>query len=130
MNCKSCSNKLTQDEVKNARQGGYPNDFCSPCRKEWKRNANLLKRYGLNLSDYKELLASQEKKCKICNVELLQGKTVVDHCHTTGAVRGLLCYNCNFAIGALKDDVQIALRLVDYLYQTEKENGRLEQLDK
>jgi len=42
-------------------------------------------------------------------------KLVVDHCHEGGQVRGLLCHNCNRALGLLKDDVDTLQKAIDYL---------------
>jgi hypothetical protein len=42
-------------------------------------------------------------------------KIVVDHCHTTGAIRGLLCHNCNRALGLLKDDINVIKNAINYL---------------
>jgi hypothetical protein len=42
-------------------------------------------------------------------------KLMVDHCHATGKVRGLLCHNCNRALGLLKDDKSTIRRALEYL---------------
>jgi len=65
------------------------------------------------------MLVFQDKKCQICEEPLEPKKTVVDHCHATGNVRGLLCYNCNNAIGFLKENIRAALKLIDYIYKNE-----------
>ena len=58
----------------------------------------------------------QNNKCKICEKEF-QSKwdTVVDHCHTTNKVRGLLCRNCNLGIGLLKDNPEFLKRAILHL---------------
>lgn len=54
--------------------------------------------------------------CKICRRPETQRKRLaVDHCHTTGAVRGLLCITCNAEIGHLLDDPEIIRRAADYV---------------
>lgn len=45
-------------------------------------------------------------------------KLVVDHCHDTGKIRGLLCHNCNRALGLLKDSVHTLESAIDYLEKT------------
>jgi hypothetical protein len=82
---------------------------------------STFKKFGVDFTkvEYLKLLESQLGKCAICRgVELRKGKKIrlsVDHCHTTGKVRGLLCGNCNRAIGLLKDDSSLLLKAVLYL---------------
>ena len=56
-------------------------------------------------------------KCEVCGTT--EGKLCIDHCHDTKKPRGLLCHNCNTALGLLGDDVQIILGLSQYLAQSE-----------
>ena len=44
-----------------------------------------------------------------------QRRMHIDHCHDTGAVRGLLCHGCNTGIGSLNDDIELLQRAIDYL---------------
>lgn len=71
-------------------------------------NSGLKLRYGIGLEEYKKLLAGQGDCCKICKSTAPGRKDVnrfaVDHCHTTGKVRGLLCSKCNTAIGLLNEN--------------------------
>ncbi len=70
-----------------------------------------LNRYGLDRADYALLEAMQDGKCGSCgSTETL----VVDHNHNTGQVRGILCQNCNLALGQLHDDPSVARSLADY----------------
>jgi hypothetical protein len=61
-----------------------------------------LKRYGLSEEGYKALLAQQHGRCPICKQKF--DVPCVDHCHSTGRVRGLLCNKCNPGIGYFDDD--------------------------
>ena len=63
-------------------------------------------RYGLTLDQVDALLLAQGHACPICRAPLDDGTRSmhVDHCHTTGNVRGLLCPNCNKGIGHFGDD--------------------------
>ena len=62
------------------------------------------------------MLESQGHVCATCDKTCISGmRLAVDHCHVTGKVRGLLCCNCNRALGLLKDDPKILANLIDYL---------------
>ena len=61
----------------------------------------MKRKYGLTLEAFDELLASQGGGCAICGRPDADN---VDHDHTTGRVRGILCFNCNIAIGQVEDD--------------------------
>lgn len=76
-----------------------------------------LRQYGLTVATWEWLYESQAGKCAICAVELeRRGRgTHVDHDHTTGIVRGLLCRRCNRALGLLKDDETVLASAIRYL---------------
>lgn len=76
-----------------------------------------LGRFGLTEDDYQILLAKQGGKCKICRQpEKTRGRRLaVDHDHGTGRVRGLLCGNCNNALGRMADDPARLRAAADYL---------------
>jgi hypothetical protein len=75
------------------------------------------------LEEYEFLLQKQSNVCAICSkpevrINTFTGKPfalAVDHCHRTGVVRGLLCFNCNIAIGKLKDDAALLRKAADYV---------------
>lgn len=71
--------------------------------------------YGITLEQQEGMKISQDGKCAIC---LEEKKLVVDHCHASGRVRGLLCHSCNKAIGFLKDDMDRIARAIDYLQRS------------
>lgn len=79
-------------------------------------------RYGITLEDYTSLLADQEGCCAVCNVKQVDKPYHfnVDHCHTTGVVRGLLCSPCNVFLGVIKDDVDALKRAITYLERKKK----------
>jgi len=96
--------------------------YCSDtCAADGKTNAYLKRVYGITLEDYEDMYAEQEGLCAICGGEgfLMKDchsiKLVVDHCHHTGAVRGLLCHNCNRALGLLKDSETSLRAAINYL---------------
>jgi hypothetical protein len=76
----------------------------------------LRTKYSMTLAEYNELLASQNGVCAICLGNETYGKAMpVDHDHTTGKVRGLLCHECNRALGIMKDDPALLRAAADYL---------------
>ena len=73
-------------------------------------------RYGITWKDYEDMWAAQKGQCKICLSELKRDKsTHLDHDHTTGIVRGLLCKPCNTGIGFLRDNEFRLARAIAYL---------------
>jgi hypothetical protein len=122
--CPNCNTQVNRP-AKHAR-------FCSEKCKLEKRSSRrrvrqLRDRYGLSIDLYNDMLRKQECCCAVCRVEDPGGHGSgkkqgwhVDHDHTTGKVRGLLCYKCNHAQGLLIT-VEIATRLVDYLRHHQKE---------
>jgi hypothetical protein len=99
--------------------------YCSDeCKDKALRDAYLFRTYGISLQNYEELCKAQDNKCKICNSDgVLRGSfnnstpLVVDHCHTTGKVRGLLCHTCNSALGQFNDSVSTLEKAIEYLTQ-------------
>lgn len=83
----------------------------------WVRRFATLASYGLTEEDYNAMLRAQENRCAACERESWEVKRglFVDHCHKTGRVRGLLCSNCNTAIGLASDDPARLRALADYL---------------
>lgn len=83
----------------------------------------LLRRYGLSLEDYNELLKQQGGVYKICEKpEIAFSKRhnkiyqlSIDHDHVTGKIRGLLCHACNKMLGIIDDDPVILLKAIHYL---------------
>ena len=81
------------------------------------RSQRLLEKYGITLEDFELMLENQNHTCKICatNKPLGVGTWKVDHCHTTGKVRGLLCNNCNLGLGNFKDNAAVLASAIKYL---------------
>lgn len=87
-------------------------------RPDWKnRDINLRRRYKISQADFRLMSDSQGNRCKLCGVHEDERQLVVDHCHDTGEVRGLLCSHCNQGIGFLGDgrDLDIFIQAIDYL---------------
>lgn len=85
------------------------------------RSDHLRLKYQISEDTYDTLLSEQDGKCWIC-VEHM-APPYVDHCHTSGLVRGLLCGNCNKALGLLKDDPTRLERSIEYLTKPAPEIG-------
>lgn len=81
------------------------------------RRRMILRRYGLTPEQYDAMLAEQDGRCAVCRCTSSR-RLHVDHCHETGRVRGLLCFNCNSALGHAKDDTQRLQALIRYLEQS------------
>lgn len=86
------------------------------------RNSRLENRYGLDRGEWQRMFDAQDGKCALCGVEQKGwnrfGDTrplVVDHSHTTGKARALLCGDCNTAIGRFGDDPAKLRAAADYL---------------
>jgi hypothetical protein len=87
------------------------------------RSADLKKNFGITLDDYNVMLESQSGVCAICgNPETTRHNNTdrvrnlaVDHCHTTGKVRGLLCTKCNQGLGNFRDNPDFLAKAISYL---------------
>ena len=87
-----------------------------------------LRKYGISTVEREELLISQDRKCKLCSVEVAfyDGRKVdiptargaLDHCHTTGVIRGVLCSKCNMGLGLFKDNIETMEKAIAYLHKS------------
>lgn len=92
-----------------------------------KNKDGLLKaRFGISLNDYNKMFIDQGGCCSICKIpqSALPKSFAVDHDHITGAIRGLLCDNCNRALGQFKDNVNNLKLAIAYLEKTQ-ENSKV-----
>jgi hypothetical protein len=72
--------------------------------------------YDVSFAEIQGIIYKQKNKCAICENILI--KPQVDHCHITGKVRGVLCPNCNTAIGKLHDNTTLLERAIKYLKES------------
>lgn len=92
--------------------------------KYWEKD--LQKYYKIGIAEYTSMLESQNGLCAICRKPetiIIKGKVLrlsIDHCHTTGKIRGLLCSHCNHAIGKFEDSIDSLKAAITYL---EKHNA-------
>ena len=99
--CKSC---ITRDTV--IRNRKYPRD----CYKS--KQYHLKTRFNLTVEEFDKMVLDRNSTCPICNKIC---KLVVDHCHETNRVRGLLCSVCNSGLGKLGDNKEGLLSAIKYL---------------
>ena len=79
--------------------------------------SHYFKKYGMTKEEYIQFFNNQNGKCKICGKHQseLKRRLAVDHCHITGRIRGLICANCNTAIGFFNDDPVLVGKAKIYL---------------
>ncbi len=120
--CKKC--KTTTRQVRDNR--------CLHCLKSRQvdyniklRESNFKTTHGCTYAKQEEMYIEQKGKCLICkadgHIKFLtrdssnQGRLVVDHCHTSGKVRGLICNACNIGLGVFKDNTETLRSAIKYL---------------
>lgn len=87
-------------------------------------------KYGLTIADYDRMLAEQGGGCALCETtnpvgegnvsNKMQFSFAVDHCHSTGKVRGLLCNPCNRGLGFLQDSAKLLRKAASYIENKEE----------
>jgi hypothetical protein len=127
--CPTCREEKPVDEFKanKAKRDGLSSQ-CKRCianyRSEYykteagkraKRRNKVKQMYGLEYEVYEKMLADQNGACAICRGGFGEVLPCVDHCHTSGRVRGLLCHNCNLGLGKFRDDPDRLRAALDYL---------------
>lgn len=96
---------------------------CEECAVKAYEDGYYMRNYGLVKEQFEVMKEAQNFKCAICGGEGFimnskkthREKLVIDHDHKTGVVRGLLCHNCNRALGLFQDDVEIMQKAIQYL---------------
>lgn len=131
--CRRCN---VEEAVVSFMPDGRKPMFCEPCGEltvlgwqeflEPEHRDDTFRRYrslyGIGMAEYGLLYEAQGGLCLICRA--IDRPLVVDHDHGTGLVRGLLCGQCNSAIGLLQDDPDIATRASKYLRLTKNRKPR------
>ena len=106
--CKSCRNSESKEwNLENKERKSETNRWWS------KKN-----KYSISKEEYLSILESQNELCAICGkhyTDSLYGHLYVDHCHSSGKVRGLLCNHCNTLLGMAKDSLDILDKARQYL---------------
>jgi len=116
--CRRCGREQSQDEFPALSEGKYR---CRDCLTELNQEIQAHRR-GCTAEQYQSLLDTQGGRCAICGVpeghRSCRGKKcrlAIDHDHRTGEIRGLLCNNCNRALGRFKDSIAILESALRYL---------------
>lgn len=126
--CKSCRQIYRQEHHKDKRihtarlkRQEDPERHQNHCRK-----TIYAQRYGLTLEQFEILFKQQRGLCAICEKpEPPIRRLAVDHSHTTGVVRGLLCNKCNRGLGYFKDSCDLLSKAVIYLAKNSNKNNAL-----
>jgi len=127
--CSKCKEeKSVNDFYKNKYREDGLHHYCKICHSAQNKNSysynksknrGLKNNYNLSLEKLESLYFAQDKKCKICKTEYSSvskhGGLYIDHCHTTGKVRGLLCSKCNMLLGNCNDDISILTSAINYI---------------
>lgn len=135
--CSKCGVRKPVDDFGIRSKGKYRRSRCKPCESEDTRlrlaqmssadrverseaywRSSLIRNYGITHEEYAAILAAQGGGCGICGSTKAGGRRsrlAVDHCHETGEVRGILCDNCNRALGLIGDDMDAVLNALSYL---------------
>lgn len=80
------------------------------------QNASLLWNYNLTLEEYNKMLEEQKGVCYICGGVNKNGKNLfVDHNHSNGHIRRLLCMKCNIVLGIFEENIQLIENAISYL---------------
>lgn len=116
--CRLCSLDLPINEfikeVKNKHKKFRKSWFCSKCRVIRRREYTLKSQYKMeSIDEYDRMFRKQKGLCGICQMEMV--KPCIDHNHTTGKVRELLCVQCNSMIGNAHENIQTLQNAIRYL---------------
>jgi hypothetical protein len=112
------SNKVTRQKYE---QGAAGKAARSRYRKQesYKFNSyrhQIKSKFGLDSETFDKMLTEQSGRCIICSSQMDGPRDpCVDHCHSEGHVRGLLCWSCNIGLGHFKDNIASLEKAIDYL---------------
>lgn len=121
--CSGCFTikNLSEFYIHKTSLGGVRSN-CIKCEEGNRKKYHIAFKYNLTMMEFEKMVLDQNNKCKICNNEFTDcsKRTMhIDHCHNSEKVRGLLCSQCNTALGLFNDEVSNLENAIKYL----KENG-------
>ncbi|HSH60575.1 MAG TPA: endonuclease VII domain-containing protein [Acidimicrobiales bacterium] len=96
--------------------------------KRRERAAHLMRKFGITVEQYEEMLAIQGGGCAICGRRPGKISLHVDHDHETGRIRGCLCFRCNNALGDFADNGDWLVAAANYLGPAPKDPALSERL--
>lgn len=118
--CKGCIKEymhslyMQNRDVERAKRKKYYEEnkeaYKANVRRNYKENKDRIsisracRRRGITVEQYKILFEKQKGVCAVCKNRNNKKNLSIDHCHVTNKVRGLLCDNCNTALGLFKED--------------------------
>lgn len=114
LQCDICDEVKAKDEFY-LRPNGFYKRTCKICDKRFKRVERLKRKYGDDALVIDDRIQAGEG-CEICGK--VTSKMVVDHCHDTGKVSGLLCNAHNIGIGMFDDNPELLMKAYEYLVRT------------
>ena len=125
--CNKCRENLPDSEFHKRTYKTGNVGLQSSCRtcssrqrvKYYKPHDTARRRHKLTDEEYTTLIAESQGKCNVCSRPLT--KACIDHDHTTGKVRGVLCNNCNTSLGLVGDNTTTLTRLIQYLEQSRQQ---------
>lgn len=142
--CKVCTLRQPMTAFHYANRKTSRRRVCKGCcetrRKDWRaenpaeasardRRRTLKTKYGISEDKFWEMLVDQEFSCATCHVKLTKATTHIDHDHRSGIVRGLLCFNCNVAIGHFRDNPVLMERAASYVREAIRVHEFAQYLD-
>lgn len=130
--CRKCGKKATSVDgldlfVKSSSSAFGRFNLCKECHTSSDSNRyhnnsleKRVKKFGISVDEYNSMIAKQNNSCAICkkHKDVFEGRGKnfhIDHCHTSGKVRGLLCSHCNTGLGQFKDNIQSLENAIQYL---------------
>ena len=131
--CPKCSTVFpATSEFFYAGQGrGRLAGYCKKCSAKYQLSWSRKRKLGISEDKLDELSLKQNGKCAICGRKQPETGShrykslAVDHCHETGKIRGLLCNNCNRALGLFQDSPELLCRAAEYLTFNEQLRPKL-----
>lgn len=112
--CNRCNKHKQPSDFYKKDLSGRLDSTCKSCRIVTQRERVL----GVSDTEYWRMYHLQDGRCGICESRLYSKRYkrfAVDHCHSTGKIRGLLCTNCNTALGLMKDDPSALSRAIEWV---------------
>lgn len=130
--CYRCQEIMPLNNFTGNRGGpGGKSRHCRACTSTWNRmyikanpeaaaarsrKARIKRIYGITWQERDKMVERQDGRCMICQIQFADRRDVqVDHCHSTGKVRDILCMNCNMGLGSFKDNVASLQAAITYL---------------
>lgn len=108
--CKQCKAKIYQRNRYKTTERIYDDT-----KKLQLKQSYLKRKYNLTLQEYDEIFISRNNSCDICGSNVSGRNAHIDHSHSTGKVRGLLCSCCNTGLGQFKDNPISLQNAITYL---------------